>query len=279
MKNIIQSKYHDEVVRPKLKHQPWLDILHKFLDPNKKGFTVAKEHRLEFFNVKVIQISWSREIGQPIKCINPTEFEEAIRGDKERGSTLVIAQDLSQLVINTLGMQYKLKPEFFASHIQGTQCFQIGNWKSLDVQTPDILPDYLWRAPFYTIEFRRLYHINKGLPCIVKLRSSNTCTPRGAQILREDLPNAFIFEKILVYHRKRSSTGKLDCRIITNYIMNATKLIFYTFLRIILTNQLICNKPHALYIPYAVTFLDNNLATLPPKGQRYQVLSRKEIIR
>lgn len=200
-----RSEYHDQVVKPKLLNRPWLDILHEFLDPTTEHFAVSPDHRLLYFDIQVIHISGDGEVNPPIKCKNATEFNEAIsNADSERRGTLVIAEDLSRAMIDALGMQYNLDPEFFASHLLGTQLFHTGEWQCIrdPVRAPNILPGYLRKASYYTVEFRRPYHFPGGKKTIVELRSTKTSTPRGVHILNEDIPDAFVVEKISVYKGK-----------------------------------------------------------------------------
>jgi hypothetical protein len=207
-----RSEYSNRKVTPKLDQRPWLGILHEFLGPNNINFAVPLEHRLSFFDIEVIHISTSGKVSSPIKCKNATDFQEAISSaEKERSGTLVIAEDLSGAMINTLGMQYDLEPEFFACHLLGTEEFRMGHWQSPTVRAPNVLPDYLRKAPYYTVEFRRPYHIPGGLKKIIELRSTRTSIPRGALIVKEDNPNVFVFETISVYKRKGSNFGMLYC--------------------------------------------------------------------
>jgi hypothetical protein len=220
MPDVPLSKYHDKL-KSKLDHRPWLEILDEFLDPNNKNFAVPPDHRLSSFNVQVINISASGEVDKPVTYKNKdaTKFKEDIeeisRTNKERSGTLIIAEDLSRAMIDALGMQYDLEPEFFACHLQGTESFRMGHWESPTVRdpvrAPNVLPDHLRKAPYYTVEFRRPYHIPGGLKEIIKRRSRDTSTPRGAQLLRDGIPDTFIFEKISVYKRKGSNFGML-CR-------------------------------------------------------------------
>lgn len=210
MPDVQRSEYHDTYVTPKVKRRPWLEILDEFLDPNKKSFAVPPDHRLLYFDVQVIHISASGQVNKPITCKNATEFKENINSaDTERSGTLVIAEDLSRATIDALGMQYDLEPEFFACHLQGTESFRSGDWKTPTVRAPNVLPDYLRNAPYYTAEFRRPYHIPGGLKKIIELRSSITSTPRGVQPFATDKPHIFVFEKISVYKRKGSNFGML----------------------------------------------------------------------
>jgi hypothetical protein len=222
MRDVPRSEYHEKYVEPKLQHRPWLDILHQFLNANAEGFAVEQDHRMLHFDIKVIHISKSGNVDSITKCTTPTKFKEAISEEKERGGTLIIAKDLSRAMIDALGMQYEIEPEFFASHLGGTESFRMGYWESptlrAPARVPNLLPDYIRKAPFYTAEFRRPYHIDGGLQQIVKLRSSKTSTPRGAQVLKDGLPDVFVFEKISVYKNMGSNIGKPDCLINQQHI-------------------------------------------------------------
>jgi hypothetical protein len=222
LRSVPRSEYHDRFVADNLQHRPWLEILHQFMNPNGEGFAVDPKHRMLHFDIKVIHISKSGNIESLTKCTSLTSFKDAIGDEKERSGTLVIAKDLSQAMIDALGMQYELQPEFFASHLGGTESFGMGYWESPTVRpparAPNLLPDYLRKAPFYTAEYRRPYHIEGGKAKVLELRSSETSTPRGAQILKEDLPDIFVFEKISLYKKPGSNIGKLDCLIISNIL-------------------------------------------------------------
>jgi hypothetical protein len=191
-----------------VKKRPWLEILDEFLDPNNESFAVSPRHRLSFFDVHVIHISATGQVNAPITYNNATRFKEEIsRADAERSGTVIIAEDLSRAMIDALGMEYDLEPEFFACHLLGTESFRKGDWELQTVRAPNILPDNFRKAPYYTAEFRRPYYIRGGLKEIIKLRSCITSTPRGVQIFRNDKPDTFISEKISVYKRKGSNFG------------------------------------------------------------------------
>lgn len=209
-------EYYNQKVAPKLEHRPDLDILHKFLVPNERNFSTATNHRLSSFDVKVIHISASGEVGNPISCIGvngEADFQRATRNmDKQLCGTIIIAEGLSAAMINTLGMQYDLEPEFFAFHLEETEHFHMGKWLSPSIgpsaRSPIALSDCLRKAPHYTVSFRRPCHIPGGFDKIVNLRST-TSTPRGVHILKESIPDVFISEKISVYKRKGSNFGIL----------------------------------------------------------------------
>lgn len=210
------SEYHNQYVTPKLKHKPWLGILNEFLDPEEKSFSVPLHHRMSAFNIDVIHISKSGEVDVPVKCKDAVEFKQAIsKTDKEQGGTLIIAEDLSREMIDALGIQYNLEPEFFACHLLGTESFRTGTWESPLVRrpprAPNVLPNYIRKAPFYTVELRRPYHFLGGFREIVNTRSKETCTPRGALMLKHTMNDAFVFEKISVYKRENSNFGRLQC--------------------------------------------------------------------
>jgi hypothetical protein len=217
--NIPRSEYHERFIEDNLQHRPWLDILRQFMDPNAEGFAVNLERRMLYFDIKVIHISKSGNIESIIKCLTPTEFKDAISEErKERSGTFIIAKDLSRAMIDSLGMKYELEPEFFASHLEGTESYGMGAWESPTLRppsrAPNLLPDYLRKAPFYTVQYRRPYHIKGGMKEVFKLRTSVTNTSRGVHVLNRDLPDVFGAEKISVYNKPGSNIGKLGCLII-----------------------------------------------------------------
>jgi hypothetical protein len=220
MRNVPQSEYHERFVEGNLQYRPWLDILHQFMSPNPEEFEVNPQRRMLHFDIKVIHVSTSGNIESLIHCLTPTKFKDAISGEegKERSGTLIIAKDLSRAMIDLLGMEYELEPEFFASHLEGTESFRMGRWESPTLRPPArapiLLPDYLRKAPFYTVQYRRPYQIKDGKEEVLKLRSSETNTGRGAHVLKDDLPDIFVSEKISVYKKPGSNIGKLDCLII-----------------------------------------------------------------
>ena len=211
-RNIPPSTYLDGVVRLKLQHRPWLESLHQFMDPNSKGFAMNLANRMKNFDIKVIHFPKSGKPDSVIKCPTPEDFEGAVSEDKERTGTLVIAKGISRAMIEALGTRFELEPEFFANHLAGTELFRMGRLESLILRppasAPNLLPDYIRKAPFYTAEYRRPYHIEGGIERIFKLRVSETNTPRGVQIVHDDLPDVFVIEKISVYKKKGSNIGK-----------------------------------------------------------------------
>jgi hypothetical protein len=55
------------------------------------------------------------------------QFENAISDvDPERIGSLIFAKDLSEQMIDALGMKYDLEPEFFACHLEGTESARMG---------------------------------------------------------------------------------------------------------------------------------------------------------
>ena len=212
-RNIPPSTYYDGVVEPRLQHRPWLESLHQFMDPNAKGFAVNLVNRMKHFDIKVIHFPKSGKPDSVIKRPTPEDFEWAISEDKERTGTLVIAKGISRAIIEALGTRFELEPEFFATHLAGTELCRMGCQESpilrAPARAPSLLPDYIRKAPFYTAEYRRPYHIAGGKERALKLRVTETNTPRGVQLLHDDLPDVFFVEKISVYKKKGSNIGKL----------------------------------------------------------------------
>jgi hypothetical protein len=211
-RNILPSTYHDGVVGLKLQHRPWLQSLHQFMDPTAKGFAMDPEMRMGHFDIKVIHFLQSGKFDSIIKCSTPEDFEKAISADKEQTGTLVITKGISRAIIEALGTRFELEPEFFATHLAGTELFWTGNRESPVLLPPAIAPnllsDYIRKAPFYTAEYRRPYHIEGGQEHVMKLRTTETTTSRGIYIVHPDLPEVFGSEKISVYKKRGSKIGK-----------------------------------------------------------------------
>ena len=212
--DIIPSTYYSGVVELRLQHRPWLESLHQFMDPNAKGFGINLADRMEHFDIKVIHFPKSGKHDPVIKCASAEDFERAMSENKEQTGTLIIAKGLSRAMIEALGTMFELEPDFFANHLAGTELFRMGYMESpglrAPARAPSLLPGYLRKAPFYTAEYRRPYHIEGGQQMIFKLRAAATTTTRGVEIVHNDLPEVFFHEKISVYKRSRSNIGKLE---------------------------------------------------------------------
>ncbi|KAF8847744.1 hypothetical protein BDZ45DRAFT_754559 [Acephala macrosclerotiorum] len=156
------------------------------------------------------------------------------------------------------GTTYKLEPEFFASYLAGTELFRLGSYKSPLVlppaRSPYFLPGYFRKAPFYTAEYRRPYHVKGGGQIVCKLRVAVTSTSRGASIIHPDLPDVFVGEKISVYKKRGSKIG------------------------IILTDQLLSDIPPSSHIPNPVSLLDDDGESLGTDACWRQVSARRELI-
>jgi len=210
-RSILPNAYYD-IVGLKFQHRPWLECLYQFMNPTTEGFAMQPSRRMEDFDIKVIHFTESRKPDSAIKCSTPNEFKRAVREEKERTGTLIIAKGLSRAIIEALGTTYELEPEFFASHLAGTEIFRLAHYESPllkpPARSPYLLPDYIRKAPFYTAEYRRPYHIKGGDQIVFKLRVTVTNTSRGASIVHPDLPDVFVSEKISVYKKRGSKIGE-----------------------------------------------------------------------
>jgi hypothetical protein len=222
-RSILQNACYD-LVGLKLQHRPWLECLYQFMNPATEGFAMQLFMRIDYFDINVIHFT---EAGKPdpvIKCGTPEEFKRAVSEEKEQTGTLIIAKGLSRAMIEVLGTTYELEPEFFASYLAGTELFRLGRSESplvrLPARSPYLLPDYIRKAPFYTAEYRRPYHIKGGSQVVFKLRSTVTNTPRGVSVVHPDLPDVFAGEKISAYKKRGSKIGK------SGLIKSATNLFY-----------------------------------------------------
>jgi hypothetical protein len=230
-RDILPSTYHDGVVKRQLQHRPWLESLHQFMDPNAKCFAVNLAKRMMHFDIKVIHFPKSGKPDSAIRCLTLEEFEAAICDDKERIGTLVITKGISRAMIEVLGTRFELEPEFFANHLAGTELYRTGRAESPilrpPARTPNLLPDYIRKAPFYAVEYRRPYHIEGGLERVFKLRATQTSTPRGILTVHGDLPDIFFGDKISVYKNKGSDVGKPGTERKSVIYIDTMSLTFY----------------------------------------------------
>jgi hypothetical protein len=115
-------------------------------------------------------------------------------------------------MIEVLGNRFELEPEFFANYLEGTELYRMGMVEPLSLRAParapSLLPDYIKKSPFYAVEYRRPYRIEGGRERVVGLRVAETSTPRGIKPVHETLCDYFVSEKVSVYKKKGSSTGK-----------------------------------------------------------------------
>ena len=220
-RNIPQSVYYDRAVGLRLEQRPWLESLHQFMDPKAQGFAMHLPNRMMHFVIKVINFPKSGKPDSVIKCSTPEDFEAAVGRDKERTGTIVIAKGISRAMIEVLGSRFELEPEFFANHLQGTELYRMGSVEPLSLRAParapSLLPDYIRKGPFYTVEYRRPYQIEGGVERVLGLRVTETSTPRAITPVHENLHDYFVSEKISVYKKKGSNTGKLGLTVILQY--------------------------------------------------------------
>jgi hypothetical protein len=210
--NISQIAYHDRAVGLKLEQRPWLESLHQFMDPKAQGFAMDLAKRIKHFDIKIINFPKSGKPDSVIKCSTPEEFEAAFGRDKERTGAIVIAKGISRAMIEVLGNRFELEPEFFANYLEGTELYRMGMVEPLSLRAParapSLLPDYIRKAPFYAVEYRRPYRIEGGRERVLGLRVTETSTPRGITPVHENLCDYFVSEKVSVYKKKGSNTGK-----------------------------------------------------------------------
>jgi hypothetical protein len=212
--SISLSAYYDRVVGLKLEQRPWLESLYQFMDPKAQGFAIDLAKRIKHFDIKIVNFPKSGKPDSVIKCSTPEDFEAAFGREQERRGAFVIAKGISRAMIEVLGNRFELEPEFFASYLEGTELYRMGKAEQQSLRAPArapvFLPAYIRKAPFYTLEYRRPYRIEGGIDRVIGLRVSETSTPRGITSVHESFCDYFVSEKVSVYKRKGSDTGKKD---------------------------------------------------------------------
>ena len=130
-----------------------------------------------------------------------------------------------------LGSQFYLSPEFFASHLRGTQRFRSGGAVPPKCPELSILPSYVQRVPFYYLEIIRPYYFPSGFDDGIRLGHTHTNNPRGCDRVRftergAASGNASIHEGVPVYETKASGDkpiGKNGFTLGTQYGGNSNR--------------------------------------------------------
>jgi hypothetical protein len=208
------SSYRDSV-KLRQECQPSLEILLNFLDSPSTAFVIPIDGSEPStpIDVKVIPIGTG---GSPWHCQTESDLKQHIseaKKDKKRSGTIIIAEDLSPAVINILGEEFAIEPEFFASHLEGTEPFRKFPFQEPTSQAPRILPSCYRTAPFYSLNFRRPFAFFGSRSKLLTWRSSKSNTPRGILLTSGSdgeaiLPNSFILERVSVYKKNSSKIGK-----------------------------------------------------------------------
>jgi hypothetical protein len=126
----LPGTYYTEVVEPKMQQRPWLQSLHQFMDPSTEGFGMSLFKRMNHFDIKVIPVPKAGKANSVIPCRTPDDLEKALSEDGNIIGALVIAKGLSRAMIESLGTRFGLEPEFFASHLAGTEIFRTGYFET-----------------------------------------------------------------------------------------------------------------------------------------------------
>jgi hypothetical protein len=210
------SSYRDSV-KLRQKRQPSLEILLNFLDSPNTGFVVPIDGSEPSIciptDVKVIPIGAG---GGPWHCQTESDLKQYIteaKKDEKRSGTIIIAEDLSPAVINILGEEFAIEPEFFANHLEGSGQYRKVPFKEPTSRTPRVLPSCYRTAPFFSLNFRRPHSFFGGLAELLQLRALNSRTPRGIHVTDGNgggtvLPTFFALERVSVYKKKGSKIGK-----------------------------------------------------------------------
>jgi hypothetical protein len=202
-------------VEDNLRRQPSLEILASFLGSS--HHLISIDNSKPSIDVKVIRIGIAdmADVGRkPRPCKTEEDLKQQIREakDDEKGSgTIILVEGLSPEVINILGEEFNVEPEFFANHLEGSPEYRSGSWKAPTSRAPKILPSCYRKAPFFSFSFRRPAFFSGDWGEIVDLRRKTT-TPRGVQLhdrVRKGnpLPVMFAMEKASVYRKKCSNIG------------------------------------------------------------------------
>ena len=168
-----QQTYHQRIKSCR-QVKPGLALLDSFLDVA-LHFPSPLERRSRF-DIEVAYVLSSGIVHGPTKCNNKRAFNQAVGADAptDRISTIILVEDLSYDVIEHLGINYNIPPEFFAIHLVETEAYRTGVYVPPRSPTTTWLLSYIAEAPFYSLRLHRYYHFPGGLKEAQRLRSSET---------------------------------------------------------------------------------------------------------
>ena len=159
---------------------------------------------MDYFDIDMLHITKAGSVNLQQKPTTKQAFLSAINNLKDPTilsgleACVIMVEDLSREVAETLGNLFDLDPVFFANHLRTTQNFEPGQYKTAKTLIMEPVPSYFKTAPFYAVEFRRPYYIPGELKEVIVRRKRETNTPRGCRWTR-GVPNLPVDEMCSIY--------------------------------------------------------------------------------
>ena len=193
---VSHTSYH-ESVKASLKRRPGLQIVRD---------SISTYPNCYCFDVHVIHILRSGGIHpHTFPCRSQEDLKQAIGplAPTDRASTIILAEDMTKTVVEALGSNFAIEPEFFAVHLREHDALRTGEWSYPTAPALDLLPSYLRDAPFYSIHFRRPCEFSAGYKEVVRIRKDPNRTHVSRPVRwSKGLPIVFAHERVSVYTKR-----------------------------------------------------------------------------
>lgn len=166
--------YKDEI-RTRLRHQPQLKYLESFITDDRLGNNACRDRStitrsaIVLDRIGDVWIERSEELTLDFWKPQPNSNGQAI-----------ILNYLDSEAIEGLGHEFSLSPEFFQSHLAGSEQHYSGDWATSDLTVPPCLRSSRRQGNFLNIDIRRPYEVSNAS----KLESFNYLRKKRCSLLR-----------------------------------------------------------------------------------------------
>lgn len=151
----MSTSIYRDTIRSKLRQEPQLKYLESFVTNDRLGNSVCRDRSTIARSVVVLD-----RIGNAwIERSNASTLEFWKPVPNASGQAIVLNY-LDSEAIEGLGQEFSLGPEFFQTHLAGSEQHHTGDWATSDLTAPPCLRSSRRRANFFTIDFRRTYDVS-----------------------------------------------------------------------------------------------------------------------
>lgn len=146
--------YKDEV-RSRLRQKPQLKYLESFMADDRLGNSICRDRStiarsaIVLDRINDVWIERSERSTLDFWKPQPNSHGQAI-----------ILNYLDSEAIERLGQEFSLSPEFFQSHLAGSEQHHSGDWATSDLTAPPCLRSSRRQGNFFTIDLRRPYDVS-----------------------------------------------------------------------------------------------------------------------
>lgn len=184
---------YKDAVRSRLRQQPQLKYLESFMTNDRLGNSACRDRSTIARSAIVLDRIGDVWIERSERSI--LDFWKPLPNSDGQA---IILNFLDYEAIEGLGQEFSLSPEFFQSHLAGSEQHHSGDWATSDLTAPPCLRSSRHQGNFFTIDLRRPYDVSNS----IKFESFNHLRKQRCGLLR-----SFHFTKgseVLFHHERYS---------------------------------------------------------------------------